>query len=158
MLLSLRESFVMLRASNNQPGDKVLPDVPAILPPMKLAEGQTQANRLDLARWLVAPENPLTCAGHRQPLLAAVLRSRLGKNDADFGTQGESPSHPELLDWLALHYQETGWNTKELIKLILCSATFRQSSRVTSQQLERDPENRLLARSRRFAAGCRAVA
>ena len=145
-----RESFVMIRGQYNQPGDKVLPDVPAILPPMKLAEGQAQANRLDLARWLVAPENPLTARVTANRFWQQFFGVGLVKTSADFGTQGELPSHPELLDWLALHYQESDWNTKELVKLMLCSATFRQSSRVTSQQLERDPENRLLSHGPRL--------
>jgi len=145
-----RESFVMLRGQYNQPGEKVLPDVPAILPPMKRGEGQPQANRLDLARWLVAPEHPLTARVTANRFWQQFFGVGLVKTSADFGTQGELPSHPELLDWLALHYQETGWDTKELVKLMLCSATFRQSSRVTSEQLERDPENRLLARGPRL--------
>ncbi len=145
-----RESFVMLRGQYNQPGEKVEPDVPAILPPLPRGEEQAQANRLDLARWLVAPEHPLTARVAVNRLWQQFFGVGLVKTSGDFGTQGELPSHPELLDWLALHYQQTGWDTKELVKLLLCSATFRQSSRVTADQLERDPENRLLARGPRL--------
>jgi hypothetical protein len=145
-----RESFVMLRGQYNKPGDKVEPDVPAVLPPLKKHDAQRRANRLDLARWLMSPEHPLTARVTVNRFWQQLFGTGLVKTSYDFGSQGELPSHPELLDWLAVSFRESGWNVKQLIKLMVASATFRQSSRVTPELVQRDPENRLYARGPRF--------
>ena len=145
-----RESFVMLRGQYNAPGDKVESNVPAILPPLKKSDESAPANRLDLARWIVAPENPLTARVTVNRLWQQFFGVGLVKSSSDFGTQGESPSHPELLDWLAKHFQETDWDVRDLVRLMVTSSTFRQSSRATQEMIARDPENRLYARGPRF--------
>ncbi len=145
-----RESFVMLRGQYDKPGEKVEPGVPAILPPIKISAGQTQPTRLDLANWIVAPENPLTARVEVNRIWQQFFGVGLVKTSADFGTQGEPPSHPEFLDWLAVRFRESGWDVKALVRMIVTSKAFRQSSRVTEELYKRDPENRLLARSPRL--------
>ncbi len=145
-----RESFVMLRGQYNKPGEKVEPGVPAFLPPLKKTPANRRANRLDLARWLVAPEHPLTARVTVNRFWQQFFGVGLVKTSYDFGSQGELPSHPELLDWLAVSFRESGWKVKELVRLMLTSATFRQSSRVTRELAKRDPENRLYARGPRI--------
>jgi hypothetical protein len=145
-----RESFVMKRGQYDQPGEKVEPAVPAILPALKRADANKRATRLDLARWLVAPENPLTARVTVNRFWQQFFGTGLVKTSFDFGSQGEPPSHPELLDYLAIEFQRGGWDMKQLVKQLLTSATFRQSSRVTPALVTRDPENRLYARGPRF--------
>jgi hypothetical protein len=145
-----RESFVMLRGQYNKPGEKVEPNVPAILPPLKKADPARRANRLDLARWLAAPENPLPARVTVNRFWQQLFGVGIVKTSFDFGSQGELPSHPELLDWLATSFRESGWNVKALVRLLVTSATFRQSSRVTPELVQRDPQNRLYARGPRF--------
>jgi hypothetical protein len=143
-----RESFVMMRGAYDKPGDKVEPNTPAFLPPLKKAGAR--ANRLDLARWLLSPEQPLTSRVTVNRFWQQFFGVGLVKSSSDFGVQGELPSHPELLDWLAIHYRETGWDTKALVKLIVTSDAFRRDARVAPELLRRDPENRLLARGPRM--------
>ncbi len=126
------------------PGQEVAPGTPAVLPPLR--PRGARADRLDLARWLVDPANPLTARVTVNRVWQRLFGTGLVATDDDFGTRGERPSHPELLDWLALELIERGWSLKELHRLVLGSATYRQSSRVTPELLERDPANRLLAR------------
>jgi hypothetical protein len=145
-----RESFVMMRGGYDKPGERVQPNVPAVLPPLKSMGTDTTANRLDLARWLVSPEQPLTARVTVNRFWQQFFGMGLVKTSSDFGSQGEMPSHPELLDWLAIEYRDTGWDTKQLVRLMLTSHTFRQSSRITLQQRELDPENRLYAHGPRF--------
>ncbi|MEX2217111.1 MAG: PSD1 and planctomycete cytochrome C domain-containing protein [Phycisphaeraceae bacterium] len=145
-----RESFVMLRGAYNKPGEKVEPGTPAVLPPLEKREKDGLADRLDLARWLVAKEHPLTSRVQVNRLWQQFFGTGLVKTGDDFGSQGEVPTHPQLLDWLAVQYQESGWDTKAMVKLIVMSAAFRQETRVTPALYERDPENRLYARGPRF--------
>lgn len=149
-LATPRSSFVMMRGAYDKPGDKVEPAVPAIFPPLAKADAAARATRLDLAKWLVAKENPLTARVAVNRFWQQFFGVGLVKTSYDFGTQGDVPSHPELLDWLALHFQQSQWNTKDLVRLLVCSKTFRQESRVTPELHRLDPENRLYARAPRF--------
>lgn len=142
-----RESFVMIRGQYDRPGEKVTPNVPAIFPPLK---NTNQPTRLDLARWLVSPEHPMVARVAVNRFWQQFFGTGLVKTSDDFGTQGAVPSHPELLDWLAVTFQESGWDVKGLVRLYLTSAAYRQSTRVTSELLEKDPENRWLGRGPRF--------
>lgn len=142
-----RDTFVLARGVYNKPTEKVTPGVPAMLPPLP---GGCPNNRLGFARWLVDPSNPLTARVAVNRLWQMLFGAGLVKTAENFGSQGEWPSHPELLDWLATEYVRGGWNTKALLKLIVSSATYRQSSKVTPELVERDPENHLLARGPRF--------
>jgi mono/diheme cytochrome c family protein len=145
-----RESFVMERGAYDKPGAKVEPATPAVFPPLKKEKADGRATRLDLARWLIAAENPLTARVAANRLWQQFFGMGLVKSSGDFGSQGEPPSHPELLDWLAVTYRENGWDTKAFIRLLLTSQTFRQSSKATPALVQKDPENRLLARGPRF--------
>jgi mono/diheme cytochrome c family protein len=142
-----RDTFVLLRGEYDKHGEKVTPGVPASLPP--LPEGVPN-NRLSLARWLVDPANPLTARVTVNRYWQMLFGTGLVKTVEDFGSQGEWPSHPDLLDWLATEFVHTGWDIKATLRTIVTSATYRQSSRVTRELLRRDPENRLLARGPRF--------
>ena len=107
-------------------------------------------NRLTLARWLFDPRNPLTSRVAVNRYWAQLLGVGLVETEEDFGTQGEPPSHPELLDWLAVRYRDSGWDTKALLRLIVTSSTYRQSSRARPELMAKDPRNRLLARAPRI--------
>lgn len=145
-----RDAFVMLRGQYDKPGDPVTPSVPAIFPPLKLASTMSRPSRLDLANWLVSPEHPLTARVAVNRYWQQYFGTGIVKTSYDFGTQGELPSHPELLDWLAVTYREQAWDTKAFLKLLVTSATFRQEAKVTPELLRVDPENRLYARGPRF--------
>lgn len=146
-----RESFVMLRGAYDQPGEKVSRAVPAFLPPLPTREeGEPDFNRLDLANWLLSEEHPLTARVTVNRFWQTFFGTGLVKTSADFGLQGEPPSHPELLDWLAVDFMQNGWDMRRLIKQIVTSEAYRQSTRVTPEVLERDPENRYLARGPRL--------
>ncbi len=144
-----RETYVLLRGEYDRPdkNQKVQPDVPAVFPP--LPEGAPR-NRLGLAQWLVRPDHPLTARVTVNRLWQQFFGVGLVKTAEDFGSQGEVPSHPELLDWLAVEFVESGWDVKHIVRLIVTSATYRQSSVATPELIQRDPENRLLARGPRF--------
>ncbi len=142
-----RETFVLARGDYRNKTEKVTPAVPAILPP--LPEG-APLNRLTLAKWLIDPAHPLTSRVTVNRYWQMYFGHGIVKTSEDFGSQGEVPVHPELLDWLATEFIRTGWNIKAMQRLIVTSATYRQSSKVTPELLEKDPENRLLARGPRF--------
>src|SRR5262245_27709346 len=144
-----RDTFLLTRGSYEKPAAKVHAAVPAALPALTNVKPQA-ANRLDLARWLVSAENPLTARVAVNRAWQQFFGVGLVKTSEDFGVQGEKPSHPELLDWLAVEFRESGWDVKALHRLIVTSATYRQSSKLTPALLERDPANRLLARAPRF--------
>ncbi|MEX2092663.1 MAG: DUF1549 and DUF1553 domain-containing protein, partial [Pirellulales bacterium] len=142
-----RETFILTRGDYAQPGEKVSPGTPAVLPPLPAA---APANRLGLAQWAVMPQNPLTARVAVNRIWQMLFGAGIVRTTADFGAQGEWPSHPELLDWLAVDFREHGWDTKALVRKIVTSATYRQNSTATPALVERDPANRLLARGPRF--------
>jgi len=142
-----RVTQIRVRGDYRAKGDVVSAGVPAVLPPLK-ADGTT--NRLTLARWLVDPNHPLLARVTVNRYWAMYFGSGLVKTGNEFGTQGELPSHPELLDWLAREFIDGGWNVKAFQSQIVLSATYRQSSKVTPEALERDPANRWLARGPRI--------
>ena len=143
-----REAFVMIRGQYDQPGEKVTPGTPAVFP--KLKARSELPDRLDLAEWLIAPENPLTARVTVNRFWQQFFGTGLVKTAGDFGSQGEPPSHRELLDWLAVTFRQQGWDVKKLVKQIVTSSTYRQDSKVSSKLVSMDPENRLLARGPRF--------
>lgn len=141
-----RETFVLERGIYNKYGEKVQPGIPKALPPMPR---ESPNNRLGLAKWLVSRENPLTARVTVNRIWQQYFGIGLVKTAEDFGIQGELPSHPDLLDWLAVEFMQK-WDVKALHKLIVTSATYRQSSKVTPAALERDPDNRLLSHAPRL--------
>lgn len=147
-----RAAVILKRGQYDQPAETVTAAVPSFL---SVAAGFTpqpgrSANRLDLARWLVHPAHPLTARVTVNRLWLQVFGTGLVSTPADFGTQGDWPSHPELLDWLAVEFIESGWDVQHLLKLMVTSATFRQSSHGTEDRYVNDPQNRLLSRGPRF--------
>ncbi|MDX2030508.1 MAG: DUF1549 domain-containing protein [Blastocatellia bacterium] len=165
-----RPTYLLKRGAYDAPGEKVARGVPAVLPPLSK---EFSNDRLGLAKWLVGPDHPLTARVQVNRYWQMLFGAGLVRTVEDFGAQGEPPSHPELLDWLAVAFRDgttkeergTGnagksvpssslliprWNIKSLLKTIVMSATYRQTSRVTPALLQRDPQNRLLARGPRF--------
>jgi len=142
-----RPAFLLRRGEYDQRGEKVERAVPAFLPPLPPG---APLNRLGLAQWLVAPNHPLTARVAVNRYWLQLFGTGIVKTAEDFGAQGEPPSHPELLDWLAVQFREDGWDVKRLMKRMVMSAVYRQSSRVTPETLAKDPTNRLLARGPRF--------
>ncbi|MCE9608849.1 MAG: PSD1 and planctomycete cytochrome C domain-containing protein [Chthoniobacter sp.] len=142
-----RPTYILLRGDYRNPGAQVSPGVPAALG--KMPEG-LKPNRLALARWLTQPQHPLTARVMVNRLWQMIFGVGLVKTAEEFGTQGERPSHTEVLDWLAVEFIESGWDVKHILKLIVTSATYRQSSKFSPELQARDPENRLLARGPRF--------
>lgn len=141
-----RKTHVQIRGNYQQTAQEVTPGVPAVFHP--LPEGAPE-NRLALARWLVARENPLTARVMVNRLWEKLFGDGLVRTSEEFGSQGDPPTHPELLDWLAVEFMDSGWDIKGMLKLLTTSATYRQTSRVTPELLERDPDNVLLARGPR---------
>ncbi len=142
-----RPTRIHKRGEFLQPADEVQPDVPSFLPPLP---PDAPRDRLSFARWLVSPDNPLTPRVVMNREWQAFFGRGLVRTMEDFGFQGELPTHPELLDWLAVEFVNRKWSLKEMHKLIVMSATYQQSSRVTPDRLEKDPENILLSRGPRF--------
>jgi hypothetical protein len=141
-----RETFVLGRGDYRNRTERVTADVPAILPPLAK---DAPRNRLTLAKWLVDGRHPLTARVAINRYWQNYFGLGIVKTSEDFGSQGEPPVNQELLDWLAVEFVRSGWNVKAMQRLIVTSATYRQSSKVTPQLLEKDPENRLLARGPR---------
>ena len=141
-----RESHILQRGNFMTPGDKVEAGVPAAFNPYPL---NAPTNRLGLAQWLVDKRNPLTARVAVNRLWAQLFGAGLVETEEDFGTQGALPTHPALLDWLASEYMENGWDTKAMLKLMVMSATYQQSSKISPADLEKDPRNRFYSRATR---------
>lgn len=141
-----RPAWVLLRGEYDKKGEPVGPGVPAVLPPLPPAEA---TNRLTFAKWLVDPAHPLTARVTVNRFWQQFFGVGIVKTAEDFGTKGDWPSHPELLDWLATEFTSSGWDVKKLVRRIVTSASYRQDSSVTPQLLAIDPENRLLGRGPR---------
>ena len=141
-----RMTSVFQRGDYRNPGERVQPGVPAVLHP---AESQS-GDRLALARWLVAPSNPLVARVTVNRWWAELFGRGIVTTLEDFGIKGDPPSHPDLLDWLAVEFVEQGWSMKRVLRTIVTSSTYRQSSRATPELLQRDDANGLLARGPRF--------
>jgi hypothetical protein len=142
-----RQTFILERGDYRNKTEKVLPGVPAILPPLPKDE---PLNRLTLAKWLVDPTHPLTARVAVNRYWQMYFGLGIVKTSEDFGSQGEPPVHAELLDWLATEFMRTGWDVKAMQRLIVTSATYRQSSKTNPELMDKDPENRWLARGPRF--------
>ena len=149
-----RKTRVQLRGNYLVHGEEVTEGIPAAFPPLPAG---APLNRLTLARWLMDASNPLTARVIANRFWETIFGIGLVRTSEEFGAQGEQPSHPELLDWLATELVRGRWDVKQFIKLLVTSATYRQSSRVTPALAERDPENRLLARGPRVRLSAEAV-
>lgn len=149
-----KPTFIRKRGVYNSYGDQVGRGVPESLPPL---DASFPANRLGFAKWLVSPEHPLTARVAVNRYWQKYFGTGLVKTSEDFGVQGEMPTHPELLDWLATEFVRTGWDVAGMQKLIVSSRTYRQDSRVTPELLEQDPDNRLLARGPRLRLSAQAI-
>jgi mono/diheme cytochrome c family protein len=150
----VKPAFVLKRGEYDQKGEEVERATPAFLPPMP---ADAPRNRLGFARWLVQPNHPLTARVQVNRLWQQVFGTGIVKTAEDFGSQGEPPSHPELLDWLAVQFVEDGWDTKAMIKRLVTSATYRQSSKATKDRLAKDAANRYLSRGPRFRLDAEAL-
>lgn len=144
----VRPTFVYERGQYDAPGQEVIRNTPGFLPPLK--RSGPVASRMDLAEWFVEPGNPLTARVAVNRLWQQCFGVGLVKTAEDFGSQGDVPSHPELLDYLAVSFVESDWDVKALLKQIVMSKTYRQSSITTSEQFKSDAQNRLLARGSRY--------
>ena len=142
-----RDTFILQRGEYDKPSEKVTANVPSVLPSLPSSK---KKDRLALARWLVDPANPLTARVAVNRIWQMLFGAGLVKTVEDFGTRGEPPTHPQLLDWLATEFIRSGWDLKALHKTILMSATYRQSSRATPATRKIDPSNQLLARGPRL--------
>jgi hypothetical protein len=142
-----RQTFLLIRGAYDQPGEHLSPGVPAVLPPLPAGAAN---NRLGFAHWLVDPANPLTSRVAVNGYWGMLFGTGLVKTAEDFGVQGEWPTHPELLDWLATEFVASGWDVKAIIRTLVTSATYRQSSKASPAQLEKDPENHMLVRGPRL--------
>jgi mono/diheme cytochrome c family protein len=149
-----RPAYILKRGEYDQRGAPIGRRTPGFLAPLPAG---APLNRLGFARWLVTPENPLLARVAVNRLWQQCFGTGLVKTAEDFGTQGELPSHPELLDWLAVQFQKDGWDVKKMMKRIVLSATYRQSSRTTPELLAKDPGNRLLARGPRYRLDAEAL-
>ncbi len=142
-----RSTHILMRGAYDKPADEVVAASPSILPPM---QNEWPRNRLGLAKWLVDRDNPLTARVTVNRYWQSVFGTGLVRTSEDFGSQGELPSHPDLLDWLSVRFIESGWDVKGMVRLLVTSHTYRQSSRRTNVSMQRDPDNRLLSQGSRF--------
>ncbi len=142
-----RKTNLLLRGAYDHPGEEVSRTTPAALPPIP---ADLPRNRLGLAKWLTSPEHPLTARVTVNRFWQMLFGAGLVRTVEDFGSQGEAPSHPELLDWLATEFVRTGWDVKGILKTIVMSAAYRQDSNASPSVIQQDPDNRLLARGPRF--------
>lgn len=142
-----RKTHVLIRGEYDKLGMEVQAETPEALPPMP---AEYPRNRLGLAKWLVMPNHPLTARVTVNRFWQQFFGTGLVKTAADFGSQGDWPSHPKLLDWLAINFVESGWDVKALVKQIVMSSTYRQSGITSEESLLQDPENRLLSRGPRL--------
>jgi len=143
-----RQSYIHLGGDFTRKGANVFPDVPSIFPPLK--NKHNPPNRLDLARWLVDRDNPMTARVTVNRMWQRYFGKGFVDTENDFGAMGEKPTHPELLDWLAVEFMDSKWSQKAIHRLIVTSATYRQSSELRKDLTTSDPENRLLARQTRL--------
>ena len=142
-----RGAYVLARGEYQNREEQVYPQTPSVLPPLP---EDVPPNRLGFAKWLLLPEHPLTARVAINRFWQDVFGTGIVETVEDFGTQGTPPVHPELLDWLATEFIASGWDVQEMLKLMLTSATYRQSAQVTPEKLERDADNALLSRSPRY--------
>ena len=142
-----RETHFLVMGDYTRPGHIVTPNVPAALHPI---DDNAKSSRLDLARWIVDPENPLTARVTVNRMWQHLFGRGIVETENDFGTQGARPSHPELLDWLAVEFVDRDWDMKSVVRAMVTSATYRQSSQVRTDLEEIDPDNRLLSRQSRI--------
>ncbi|MBS1824621.1 MAG: DUF1553 domain-containing protein [Acidobacteria bacterium] len=140
-------AHILYRGMYDQPRDEVFADVPSVLPPMRK---DLPRNRLGLAQWLIDPAHPLMARVTVNRFWQEVFGTGLVKTAEDFGSQGEAPVHPELLDTLAVEFRESGWDVKAFYKMMVMSGTYRQSAQATREKLKKDPENRWLSRGPRY--------
>ncbi|MDP7206891.1 MAG: DUF1553 domain-containing protein, partial [Pirellulaceae bacterium] len=143
----VRETFLLARGDYQQKGERLGPALPGVL---ASPDPANEANRLGLARWLVDRRNPLTSRVAVNRFWLLLFGQGLVRTPRDFGTRGEWPTHPDLLDWLAVEFMESGWDVKQLVRLIVLSATYQQASRVSPERRLADPGNRLWSRAPRL--------
>ena len=142
-----RKTFILKRGVYDAPGDEVQPGTPSAILPFNESYPK---NRLGLAKWMFDKQNPLTARVYVNQLWQEFFGKGIVKTPGDFGMQGELPSHPELLDWLAVDFMEHGWDVKRLVKQMVTSATYRQSAVISPEKLRTDPDNKYLARGSRY--------
>ena len=150
-----RPAHLLVRGQYDQPGAAVARDVPSVLPPLPPPAAEGAVDRLTLARWLTDPAHPLVARVTVNRLWQELFGAGLVETSEDFGSRGSPPTHPALLDWLAVELVESGWDVRGMLRLLVTSATYRQSAARGADA--RDPENRLLARGPRFRLGAEAV-
>ena len=145
-----RKTFVLLRGNYETPGEEVEPNTPKFLPPLAADESADRPNRLDLAKWLVSAEHPLTARVTVNRYWQLMFGRGLVSTPDDFGLQGALPTHPDLLDWLAVEFRESGWDVKSLLKGMALSGAYRQSAVAAAEAHLDDPDNQWFARGPRL--------